>query len=159
MKRQQRIQRFQLIFLTRYYPDNYHKITQKTFRIKQSYQNKVKTGRKRCTRHNYQDDLHEHIGHRQTINSFSFSASPNFLTNFKLHYFSFIYVIPCNRDFFGLSLLLCLNTEKKSLVKRLIKTIQSHMSNIHKPIPFVKLMVHWYQWYQQQRVSFQWFCW
>ena len=75
--------------------------------------NKVKTGRKRCTRHNYQDDLHEHIGHRQTIHSFSFSASPNFLTNFKLHYFSFIYVIPCNRDFFGLSLLLSRQIREK----------------------------------------------
>ena len=64
--------------------------------------NKVKTGRKRCTRHNYLDDLHEHIGHRLTIHSFSFSASSNFLTNFKLffYYFSFINVIPCNRDFF-----------------------------------------------------------
>ena len=75
--------------------------------------NKVKTGRKRCTRHNYQDHLHEHIGHRQTIHSFSFSASPNFLTNFKLHYFSFIYVIPCNRVFFGLSLLLSRQIREK----------------------------------------------
>ena len=52
--------------------------------------NKVKTGRKRCTCHIYQDDLHEHIGHRQTIHSFSFSASSNFLTNFKLFLITFL---------------------------------------------------------------------
>ena len=33
-----------------------------------------------------------------------------------------------------------LNTEAELLL--------THMSNIHKRIQFVKLMVHWYQWYQ-----------
>ena len=62
--------------------------------------NKVKTGRKRCTRHNYQDDLHEHIGHRQTINSFSFSASSNCLTGFdRVKKGRFGYYLP--RTLFG----------------------------------------------------------
>ena len=77
--------------------------------------NKVKTGRKRCTRHNYRDHLHEHIGHRQTIHSFSFSASSNFLTNFKLFLITFLLFMLylATEIFFGLSLLLCRQIRKK----------------------------------------------
>ena len=77
--------------------------------------NKVKTGRKRCTRHNYQDDLHEHIGHRQTIHSFSFSASSNFLTNFKLFLITFLLFMLylATEIFFGLSLLLSRQIREK----------------------------------------------
>ena len=93
--------------------------------------NKVKTGRKRCTRHNQQDILNKHIGHPdRTPANHPFDqlfSQFNFLDKFKtsLLFFYFHNTLQY-RLFFSLSQLLCFRIrENKSLVIELIIQLRS----------------------------------